>query len=103
MSGLKRGSSGTGRAKDTVNHLYLCEEVEDGRLEREENRFLCKGESKMTDTVTDVNYTPTDGEKYPRKVTCSRCLELMERLEKRAKETNSILRDNSITVAYNSL
>jgi hypothetical protein len=85
-SGLKRGSTGTGRAKDTVNHLYLCEEVEDGRLKREDGRFLCKGESKMTDTVTDVNYTPNDGENYPRKVTCSRCLELMERWEKEGQK-----------------
>lgn len=81
-SQLSQGSSGTGRCKDTVNHLYVCESFRDGRLEREEGWFLCKGESDKASTVDDsLNYYPSDGERYARKVTCSRCLELMSRWE----------------------
>ncbi|WP_254841104.1 hypothetical protein [Natronomonas marina] len=73
LSGLKRGSTGTGRARDTVNHLFVKEAFTEGRLSREADTYLC-----------DPNATPhfpsEDGEHdEPREVTCKSCLDLMER------------------------
>lgn len=78
-SGLRRGSSGTGRARDTVNHLKVFESFEDRRLKREKGEYMCKGSSSRTDTVTSLNYTTSDAEDYPKKVTCNTCLKRMER------------------------
>lgn len=75
LSGLTRGSTGTGRARDTVNHLFVEEAFQEGRLSRDEGVYLC-----------DPNPTsrfPADEGKHdePQKVTCSACLNLMERWE----------------------
>lgn len=75
LSGLSRGSAGNGRARDTVNHLFVKEAFKEGRLGREEDTYLC-----------DPNATPhfpsDEGEHdEPREVTCKSCLDLMERWE----------------------
>lgn len=72
---LRRGSSGTGRGKSTVIHLYVLESFEEGRLSRDPGSggiFLCKGEGRYIQRQDD-------GEEHPEKVTCSQCLSLMER------------------------
>jgi hypothetical protein len=79
-SQLRRGSTGTGLCQDSVHHLYVCESFKDGRLERDEGRFLCKGESDNPSVVQhSLNYYPSEGEKYARKVSCKSCQNLMER------------------------
>lgn len=77
-SGLLRGSSGTGHARDTVVHLHVKEAFTDGRLARSDDSWLCENDS----------YVPTDGreerfveggEEYVPPVTCETCLDRMER------------------------
>ena len=73
LSGLSRGGAGNGRARDTVNHLFVKEAFKEGRLSREADTYLC-----------DPNATPRfpsgEGEHdEPKEVTCSSCLNLMER------------------------
>lgn len=73
LSGLARGSAGSGRARDTVNHLLVKESFSEGRLSRDADTFLC-----------DPNGTPRfpvgEGEHdEPREVTCIACLDLMHR------------------------
>lgn len=73
-SGLLRGSTGTGRDRRTVNHLVVKEDFQDGRLSRDANTFLCEPNSSLVQVE--------DGEHdIPREVTCSKCLDLMERWE----------------------
>lgn len=77
-SGLLRGSSGTGRASNTVEHLYVCEAFEAGRLERESDRYLCDDEAKFRFDEGERRQGP-DGESYVPPVTCSSCLDFMDR------------------------
>lgn len=73
LSGLSRGSAGNGRARDTVNHLFVKEAFEEGRLSREADTYLC-------DPNTTPRFPSDEGEHdEPREVTCSSCLGLMER------------------------
>lgn len=72
LSGLSKDSAGTGEAGDTVRHLYLLEPVDDGRLQRDADRFLCKGEGERPDRPSEPAVNPSE-------VTCSECLSLMER------------------------
>ena len=73
LSGLSRGSAGNGRARDTVNHLFVKEEFQEGRLQRDSGSYLC-------DPNASTHFPPGEGEHdEPRKVTCKSCLELMER------------------------
>ena len=73
LSGLTRGSTGTGRARDTVNHLFVKEPFTEGRLSREADSYLC-------DPNASPRFPSGEGEHdEPREVTCSACLDLMER------------------------
>lgn len=75
MSGLKRGSAGNGRARDTVNHLFVLEAFEEGRLSRDAETYLC-------DPNASTRFPSGEGKHdEPKKVTCSSCLDLMERWE----------------------
>jgi hypothetical protein len=81
LSGLTRGSAGNGRARNTVNHLFVKEAFREGRLAREADTYLC-----------DPNCTPRfpsgEGEHdEPREVTCKSCLNLMERWKVEPEET----------------
>lgn len=71
---LQRDSTGTGETESTVTHLYVLESFEDGRLSREADRFLCRGEGDRPDR-------PSGPAENPAKVTCSECQSLMERWE----------------------
>lgn len=73
LSGLQRGSTGTGRYRDTVNHLLVKEPFSEGRLSREADQYLCDPNSK-------ARFPSGEGEHdEPREVTCQSCLDLMER------------------------
>lgn len=77
-SGLSRGSWGDGRAADTVEHLYVLEGFEDGRLERDADRYLCddSAEHRFTEGERREN---SDGDTFTPPVTCKTCLTLMDR------------------------
>ena len=73
LSGLSQGSAGNGRARDTVNHLFVKEAFTEGRLSREADTYLC-------DPNTTPRFPSGEGEhEEPREVTCSSCLDLMGR------------------------
>jgi len=81
LSGLTRGSAGNGRASNTVNHLFVKESFEEGRLRRDADTYLC-------DPDAAPRFPASDGEHdEPRDVTCSGCLDLMERWN--AEETEA--------------
>jgi len=77
-SGLLKGSSGTGRAANTVEHLYVRESFEDGRLSRPADCYLCDDSAHFRFDEGERRQN-SDGESYIPPVTCSRCLDLMER------------------------
>lgn len=85
-SGLLRGSNGTGRNRSTVEHLYLTEAFSEGRLTREANSYLCDPKASIEDADGIVNHDG-DGEAYVPKVTCKRCLEMMERWKSDASDS----------------
>ena len=81
-SQLQRGSTGTGEDARTVTHLYVQEAFEEGRLQRDENSYLC-------DDSAEIRFTPDspwrsdgkdeDAEGLLPPVTCKTCLKRMER------------------------
>lgn len=77
-SGLLRGSSGTGHAKDTVVHLHVKEPFKDGRLSRSEDSYLCENDSFVGFQGREERWSE-DGEAYVPRVTCETCLQRMER------------------------
>jgi hypothetical protein len=79
-SGLLRGSSGTGRNASTVEHLFVHEAFEDGRLSREAETYLCDPSAHLPDQG-DITRTDADGNEYAPPVTCQTCLERMERFK----------------------
>jgi hypothetical protein len=79
-SGLLRGSSGTGRNANTVEHLYVHEAFEDGRLAREAGTYLCDPGAHIPDQ-DDITRTDAEGTQYVPPVTCSTCLDRMERFK----------------------
>ena len=87
-SGLLRGSNGTGRAKDTVEHLYVREGFEDGRLARSADRYLCDDSAHIRDQDT-TTASDSDGNRYERRVTCKACLDLMDRWEQQGSEAEA--------------
>lgn len=83
LSGLSETSCGDGRSKATVEHIYLLEPLEAGRLKRKEGDFLCtaangtngkRWSSKIVERCHDGEGTP-----YQPKVTCKACLATAER------------------------
>lgn len=78
LSGLQRGSAGTGRARDTVNHLFVQEAFEDGRLSRDAESYLCDPNARPEFEFTEERYSDDQGEYVPR-VTCQTCLDRMAR------------------------
>lgn len=79
-SGLTRGSAGNGRARDTVNHLWVHESFSAGRLSRPSDTYLCDPTGRPAYTFTEERYSDDDGAYVP-PITCSECLDLMERWE----------------------
>lgn len=81
QSGLLRGSSGTGHARDTVVHLHVKEAFEAGRLSRDSDSFLCENGSYVPVDGREERHLNDDGEKHVPAVTCGTCLDRMERWE----------------------
>lgn len=78
LSGLSRGSWGDGRAANTVEHLFVLESFEDGRLKRGADTYLC--DDSATHRFTEgERRTNSEGETYIPPVTCSACLDFMDR------------------------
>lgn len=75
LSGLKRGSWGDGRARDTVNHLHVKEAFTDGRLSRGADTLLCEPDSHVTQQAEE----PALDDDLERKVSCETCKQRMER------------------------
>lgn len=83
LSGLSENSWGDGRSKTTVEHIYLLEPLEAGRLTRKEGDFLCtaasgtngkRWSSKIVERCHDG-----EGTAYQPKVTCKACLAAAQR------------------------
>lgn len=83
LSGLSENSWGDGRSKATVEHIYLLEVLEAGRLTRREGDFLCtpasgtngkRWSSKVVERCHDG-----EGRPYQPRVTCKACLALAKR------------------------
>jgi hypothetical protein len=83
LSGLTETSWGDGRSKATVEHIYLLEPLEAGRLTRKEGDLLCTSASgtngkrwsgKIVERCHDGEGVP-----YQAKVTCKACLAAAKR------------------------
>ncbi|ERJ07449.1 hypothetical protein HLRTI_000491 [Halorhabdus tiamatea SARL4B] len=77
-SGLSKGSWGDGRAKDTVEHLYVQEAFEDGRLSRPKGVYLCNNNAKFRFDEGERRQDE-NGESFIPPVTCKTCLDRMKR------------------------
>lgn len=82
LSGLTESSWGDGRNKTTVEHIYLLQSLEDGRLKRKKGDFLCTSSS----ATNGMRYSSIierghdgDNKTYQPKVTCKACLALAAR------------------------
>jgi hypothetical protein len=78
QSGLTRGSTGTGSARNTVVHLFVQESFTAGRLSRDAETYLCDPNTVPKYQFTEERYTDDEGTYVP-KVTCNTCLARMER------------------------
>ena len=77
LSGLSETSWGDGRCKATVEHIYLLEDLQAGRLKRHEGDFLCtsgSGTNGKRYSTTVVRGEDGDGNPFQPKVTCKACL-----------------------------
>lgn len=83
LSGLSANSWGDGRSKATVEHIYLLEPLQEGRLLRHAGDFLCtsaggtngqRWSNKIVERSLDGDGTP-----FQPKVTCKSCLALAAR------------------------
>ncbi len=83
LSGLSESSMGDGRSKATVEHIYLQEPLQAGRIQRMAGDFLCtssKGSNgkRWTDRTVSTSYDG-DGKPFQSKVTCKACLRVADR------------------------
>lgn len=79
LSGLSANSSGTGENARTVAHVLLLEPINEGRLKRESNSFLCTSASGSNgEDWTDSRHTHSWGVngKYVSRITCAQCVKL---------------------------
>jgi hypothetical protein len=83
LSGLSENSWGDGRSKATVEHIYLLEPLEAGRLTRKEGDFLCTSASSTNGKrwAGQIAERCHDGEgnPYQPKVSCKACITLAQR------------------------
>jgi len=76
-SELRRGSTGTGIAKQTVQHLHVQESFTSGQLARSDAHFLCRNKGKLPEK--EYRRSDSDGNEYVPAVTCETCLSFMSR------------------------
>lgn len=83
LSGLSETSMGHGRNRATVEHVYLLEALQAGRLRREAGDFLCTAASGTNGRNWSgkrvERFTDGKGQPYAPKVTCAACLTLAAR------------------------
>lgn len=82
LSGLSPASWGNGRNRATVDHVYLLEPLEAGRLKRRAGDFLCtsaNGSNGKRWSTTVARGLDGDGRPFQPKVTCKSCLAQSER------------------------
>lgn len=84
LSGLAAGSWGDGRKKNTVEHVLLKQDYSNGQLKRNSNDFLCTAASgsngKRWSGICESRSQDAAGRSYLNPVTCSKCLQLISRL-----------------------
>lgn len=83
LSGLSQTSFGDGRNRATVEHIYLLEPLQAGRLARKAGDFLCTAASgsngkRWSSKVIERSHDG-DGLPYQPKVSCRACLAAAER------------------------
>jgi hypothetical protein len=83
LSGLLERSMGNGRNAATVEHIWLQEDLHEGRLQRKKGDFLCTSASgsngKQWSAQTEKTHFDGDGKSYLPKVTCQACLKIAQR------------------------
>lgn len=85
LSGLSANSWGDGRRKNTVQHVWLKDDLVSGRLKRRKGDFLCSQSksrwgANWSEQIEEFSYDGS-GQPYPAKVTCKRCIEICERFK----------------------
>ena len=87
LSGLSAASWGDGRNRATVQHIWLSEPLQVGRITRKQGDFLCtsSGGTNGQNYTGQKEETWTDGEgnTYPAPVTCKACLRIARRMSAR--------------------
>ncbi len=82
LSGLSANSWGDGRSKATVEHIYLLEAFEAGRIKRRKGDFLCtmaSGSNGKRWATTLERWRDGDGAPYQPRVSCKACLRIAAR------------------------
>lgn len=83
LSGVSANSWGDGLNRATVEHVYLLEDLEVGRLKRKAGDFLCTNSStRLGGLDPRSHWEDGDGQSYEPKVTCKVCLSIVESLTK---------------------
>lgn len=78
LSGLSECSMGDGRSKTTVDHIYLLEPLQDGRMVRKAGDLLCTSVAgsngkRWSSKVVERSFDG-DGRPFQPMVTCKACL-----------------------------
>jgi hypothetical protein len=92
LSGLSANSWGDGRSRSTVEHIYLLEDLNVGRIQRKKDDFLCTsagGSNGKRYSTTIERFHDGDGNKYQPKVTCKSCLALAQRWIQEDSDANN--------------
>ena len=86
LSGLSATSNGCGTSKATVVHIRLLQALSSGRLSRNAGDFLCTSAGGSNGKQwSSTNALSHDGvQEYPSMVTCKKCIEIAQRLNKTA-------------------
>lgn len=83
LSGLSGKSWGDGRMRSSVEHVYLLEDLKVGRIKRNKYDFLCSNSKSRLGGLhfeTFLKWVDGDGNHYEPKVTCKKCLTIVERM-----------------------
>jgi hypothetical protein len=90
LSGLSENSMGNGYNVATVEHIWLQEDLHEGRLHRNKYDFLCTSASgsngKQWSGQTESYAFDADNRRYQPQITCKACLKIAQRWNKRKSE-----------------